>query len=103
MSKDFEQLKKTISLVASKNFEYKTAIIGSKPYLYLVVTKVNFLTASLWLNKRNELVKNNSGGNHKGFIELPNKPNWLVMTASFRREETERLKLLTPPQTTGNK
>ena len=91
---NWNQLKKTISLVASKNFDYKTIIRGSSDHLYLVVTRVNFMTASLWLERRNKIVDNGLGGNHKGFIELSKKPNWLVMTKSFRADENIRIKEL---------
>ncbi len=85
-------LKRHIELLYSKNFQYKTTLEGSEPHLYLVVTRVNYLTACLWLEQRNKIVSNGKSGNYKGFVDLPAKPNWLVMTASFRREENERLK-----------
>jgi hypothetical protein len=74
---DNKQLKKSIQLIHSKNGDYKTVISGSEKHLYLVVTRVNYLTACLWLNE----VKK-----EKTKIELPAKPNWLVMNRSFRRE-----------------
>jgi hypothetical protein len=85
-----EQLKKSVQMIHSKNYEYKTAIKGSKPHLYLVVTRVNYITAQLWLNNRHKVVKMPQ----KGFIELPTKPNWLVMAKSFRRDEDQRIKEL---------
>lgn len=74
-----QQLKKTISVIHSKNNEYKTAIQGSEPHLHLVATRVNYLTASLWLNEVKKLKTNKTE-------QLPQKPNWLVMVKSFRRE-----------------
>lgn len=66
--------------------KYKTAISSDKPYLYMVVTRVNRMTAQLWLEDRNRKVKGKSG-----WCELP-KVNWLVMIANFRRDEDERIK-----------
>ena len=63
--------------------QYKTAIIGEKPYLYHIVTRVNYLTSKLWL----ENVYNNVNGK-KGFTDIPKeKPNWLCMIRQFRREQ----------------
>ena len=65
---------------------YKTAIIGSELYLHFVVTRVNYLTATLWLDWRASKIKG-----HDGFLALPSKPNWLVMLKKFREEETQRV------------
>lgn len=69
--------------------QYKTAILEEPP-LYSVVTRVNYLTACLWLQYRNAKV--NDG--RKGFVELPNKPNWLVMVRNFRRMQDKKMKVL---------
>ena len=68
---------------------YKTVILWEKP-LYSVVTRVNYSTACLWLEWRNKQV--NDG--RKGFVQLPNKPNWLVMVRSFRRMQEKKMKVL---------
>ena len=54
-------LKRHIELLYSKNLQYKTTLSGSEPHLYLVVTRVNYLTASHWLERRNKLVNNGKG------------------------------------------
>lgn len=69
---------------------YRTAILGEKPYLYIIVTRVNYLTACLWLEHRNKKV--NDG--QKSFVKLPNKPNWLVMVRNFRRMQDKKMKVL---------
>lgn len=69
--------------------QYKTAILWEKP-LYSVVTRVNYLTALLWLEWRNKQV--NDG--RKGFVVLPNKPNWLVMVRTFRRMQDKKMRVL---------
>lgn len=71
--------------------KFKTAIIGREiPHTYDVVTKVNYLTASLWLKVRNEKV--NDG--RKGFVQLPDKPNWLVMVRNFRRKQDRMIRVM---------
>lgn len=70
--------------------KYKTAIPDQNPILYHVVTRVNYITSCLWLKWRNELV--NDG--RKGFVVLPDKPNWLVMTRNFKRRQDRMIKLL---------
>jgi hypothetical protein len=82
-----EQIKRTIAVTHSKNMEYKTAIRGSADHFYLVVTRVNYLTAQLWLDRRHKIIT----GITKGFTELPKKPHWLVMNRHFRREEDKRI------------
>ena len=67
--------------------QYKTAIHGEQDYLYHVVTRVNHHTAAIWLAYQKSATKGK-----KGFIELPDKPNWMVMTKSFRREQDKLLK-----------
>lgn len=70
---------------------YKTAIIGDIPHTFQIVTRVNYLTASLWLKWRNAQV--NDG--RKGFVLLPtDKPNWLVMVRTFRRMQEKKIKVL---------
>lgn len=70
---------------------YKTAIVGDIPHTYQVVTRVNYLTAQLWLVYRNSKVVNGS----KGFVKLPDaKPNWLVMVGGFRRMQDRKIKVL---------
>lgn len=69
---------------------YKTAILEEPP-LYKIVTRVNYLTACLWMKWRNDQV--NDG--RKGFVQLPtDKPNWLVMTRNFRRRQEKLIKVL---------
>lgn len=70
--------------------KYKTAIPDENPIFYHVVTKVNYLTACLWLQYRNAKV--NDG--RKGFVQLPDKPNWLVMVRNFRRMQDKKMKVL---------
>lgn len=72
---------------------HKTAIDATgQPYnAYYVVTKQTYITACLWLDHRNKTV-----GGKKGFIELPAKPNWLVLTRSFRRDQDKLMKLVNP-------
>jgi len=69
--------------------KYKTAIQGSEHNLYMIVTRVNHLTASLWLDYRNKLVNKN-----KDFMTLKDKPNWLVMCRNFRRRQDEEINKL---------
>lgn len=61
---------------------YKTAIPEGKNYI--IVTRVNYSTAKLWLLWRNQYYK-------KGMAELP-KVDWLVMIRNFRRDEEQRIK-----------
>lgn len=68
---------------------YKTAILEEPP-LYSIVTRVNYLTASLWLKYRNDKVNDK----RKGFVYLPDKPNWLVMVGNFRRMQDKKMKVL---------
>ena len=70
--------------------EYKTAIHSElSPYYFKTVTRVNYLTATLWLQIRNAKTKG-----RKGFMELSNKPNWLVMAKMFRRQQDVKMKEL---------
>ena len=69
---------------------YKTAIPEGDIYFY-IVTRVNYLTASLWMQYRNAKVNDR----RKGFVELPvDKPNWLVMTRNFRRMQDKKMRVL---------
>lgn len=72
--------------------KYKTASFhqDEEPYFYFIHTRVNYLTASLWLHYRNSKV--NDG--RKGFVVLPDKPNWLVMVRGFRRMQDKKMKVL---------
>lgn len=67
---------------------YKSAIKHESGKGYRIVTRVNHLTALLWLRHRNDIVNKRAG-----WIELP-KCNWLVMIRNFRRQEDEKLKLI---------
>ena len=69
--------------------ERKTAIVGNEIlHTHHIVTRVNYITSCLWLQYRIELGLNGK----KGFIELPNKPNWLVLNKQFKKEENNRIK-----------
>lgn len=69
---------------------YKTAIIGREmPSSYCIVTRVNHHTATLWLKYRNERVNRT-----KGFVDLPDKPNWLVMIRNFRRGQDKKMRVI---------
>lgn len=68
--------------------EYKTAITGEIPYTHKIVTRVNFLTAYLWL----EHFKSKWGKNNIGEFELTKKPNWIIMYKRYRRECDLKLK-----------
>lgn len=80
--------------------KYKTAIVYLDrnengeiivdKLFYQIVTKVNYLTACLWLEWRNKQVNDA----RKGFVQLPNKPNWLVMVRNFRRMQERKIKVL---------
>jgi len=68
--------------------EHKTAIQGNKPHLFAIVTKVNYLTAKLWL----ENIYNKVNGKN-GFVNVPkDNPNWIVMSRKFRREKEIEIK-----------
>lgn len=72
---------------------FRTAIIGHELYpSYYIVTRVNYLTAGLWLEWRNKKV--NDGRKH--FIVLPNKANlhWLIMVGNFRRKQDRMIKVM---------
>lgn len=71
--------------------KYKTAVyLPETPHLFRIITRVNYLTAQLWLEWRNKQV--NDG--RKGFVILPDKPNWLVMNRYFRRRQERLMKVL---------
>ena len=72
--------------------KYKTAAFhpDEEPYFYFIHTRVNYLTATLWLKVRNGKV--NDG--RKGFVQLPDKPNWLVMVRNFRRKQDRMVKVM---------
>lgn len=57
---------------------------------FQTVTKVNYITSCLWLQWRN--LKVNDG--RKGFVKLPDKPNWLVLVRNFKRQQERRIKVL---------
>lgn len=70
---------------------YRTAILGEMPHTFRVVTRVNYSTSCLWLQWRNQQVKNGS----KGIVQLPtDKPNWLVMNRYFKRKQERRIKVM---------
>lgn len=86
-NKGQEQLERTIRCMHSKSDQYKTILITS-PHLYLVVTRVNYLTAKLWIEWRNSVVKEDK--------QNPESPlrrtiSWLTMNKHYRREETNRI------------
>lgn len=65
--------------------QFKTAILAENKRDYYIVTRVNYLTAQLWLNNVYSKVNGKDG-----FIELPkDKPNWLCMIRKFRREKEQ--------------
>lgn len=80
------QLEKTIRLVASKSGLYKT-ILHSSDFTYNVVTRVNYLTALLWIEHTNTIIKSKSELN----LDLFKKPNWLVMLKTYRRDFINKL------------
>ncbi len=70
--------------------DYKTAILGSESHLHLIVTRVNRITAKLWLDNIYSKLMGSSG-----FPDVPkDKPNWLIMNRSFRREKDKEIKSL---------
>lgn len=75
------QLEKTIRLVASKSGKYKT-ILYTSSVTYIVVTRVNYLSAMLWIEYVNNIIKSNP----KLQIDTFKKPNWLIMMKSYRRD-----------------
>lgn len=69
---------------------YKTAVyLPETPHLFRVITRVNYITSCLWLEWRNKQV--NDG--RKGFVILPNKPNWLVMNRYFKRRQEKLMRV----------
>ncbi len=63
--------------------QYKTAILAENNRDFYIVTRVNYMTAKLWL----ENIYNKVNGK-EGFVEMPkDKPNWLCMIRKFRREK----------------
>lgn len=74
--------------------QYKTAIksINTSYNGYHIVTRVNCLTAKLWL----ENIYNKVNG-QKDFVSIPkDKPNWLCMIRQFRREKEIQIKNIEP-------
>ena len=76
------QLEKTIRLVHSKSGLYKT-ILHTSANFYLVVTRVNYMTANLWLNHYNSIQLDKT--------KRISKVNWLVMLKSYRRDKLNEL------------
>jgi hypothetical protein len=80
--------------------KYKTCIVELdydeagkiviNPLFHRVVTKQTYITSCLWLEWRNKLVNDN----RKGFVQLPNKPNWLVLVRNFKRMQERKIKVL---------
>lgn len=85
-----------VAMRSYHNATCKTAISGSANNLYMVVTRVNRITAELWLNHRNKIIKeycDQTGmqESHCGFCAM-NKVNWLTMVSNWRRDEDIRIK-----------
>lgn len=78
-----DQLEKTIRLVHSKSGQYKTVLYTSHN-MYQVVTRVNFMTVSMWLVHYNASVIDKT--------KIIPKINWLVMLKSYRRQKDNELK-----------
>jgi hypothetical protein len=74
-------LKRHIQLAHIKNGHYKTTLPVSDT-LYSVVTRVNYLTAKIWFDHVNSIIRSNKALK----IEPLNKINWLVMLKSYRRD-----------------
>ena len=81
-----EQLTKHIRLVHSKSGLYKTTLKSSELY-YNVVTRVNYLTALLWMDYINSILKSNPKIEYEPF----KKVNWLIMIKSYRRDFKNRI------------
>lgn len=63
--------------------QYKTAILAENNRDFYIVTRVNYMTAKLWL----ENIYNKVNGKGE-FVGIPtDKPNWLCMIRKFRREK----------------
>ncbi len=82
-------LKRHIELVASKNGLYKTTLIIS-PTLYRVVTKVNHLSFTLWLQNAQEKLKKLPRNQTEALSDLL-KINWLIRIKSQRRDIDKRI------------
>ena len=89
-SEDKQQLTKTIQLVHSKSGHYKTTLFIN-PLFYQVVTRVSYLTALLWIEYINPIIKQYNTLNPDKKIELFTKPNWLVMIKSYRRDFVSKI------------
>lgn len=85
-----KQITKTIELVHSKSGQYKTTLFTNHLF-YQVVTRVNYLTALLWIEHVNSIIKVNP----QLQLDLFTKPNWLVMIKSYRNDFLYNLYLKT--------
>lgn len=82
-----EQLTKHIQLIHSKSGHYKTTLYSANPLYYNVVTRVNYLTALLWMDYINSILKSNPKLDYEPF----KKVNWLIMIKSYRRDFKTRI------------
>jgi len=80
------QLTRHIQLIHSKSGQYKT-VLNTNETLYNVVTRVNYLTAILWIEYINKIIKVK---NHPNILPIP-KINWMYMIKSYRRSLEKRL------------
>lgn len=88
LNEDLKQLKRHIELVHSKNEHnnYKTILVTA-PHLYIVVTRVNYSTAKLWIEWRNSIVKENA----KYESPIKRKITWLTMNRQWRLEQSKEI------------